>query len=150
VQAPAPQVDDSGDESDLERHAQLNHAVNVDFQVDEENYDEEPDIPAQPQDLYTALPREVLGGMGYRINRPFDEGQFAGALSLDRFRNWSPGKLVLHFAKPFFQVIKECSNTVPEANFTMRDMYAYHAILCMTTLMPMTRLDDYWNPPTAL
>jgi len=145
-QAPAPQADDSGNESDLERHAQQNHAANVDFQVDEEDDDEEPDIPAQPPDLFTALPRELLGGMGNRINRPFGQGLFAGALNLDRFRNWSPRKILLHFATPLFQVIRECSNTVPGANFTMRDMYAYHALLCMTTLVPMNRLEDFWDP----
>jgi hypothetical protein len=87
-------------------------------------------MPNQPPNLYTGLPREELRGVIHRINRPFNPGNFPNARTVDRFRNWFPGKIVLYFAKDFFNVIKDCSNTDPSANFTHREIYAYFALLC--------------------
>ena len=150
AQAPVIREDDSGDEDELARLAERDQANGIVFPADEEDDEDEEDIPPPPPELYTGLPREVLGDEQRRINRPFNRGGFAEERKLNRFLNYSPGKLALHFGKGLFDVIRDCSNVVPEANFTMADMYAYRAFLCFTTLVPLTSMEDYWNPPSCL
>ena len=121
---------------------------------DEENEDDEaPAVPQQalPGELFEYLPPEALGDEQYCINgRDFIPGPDDEATSIDRFYNYSPIQLVLYFAQDFFDLLLECTNEVPSAQITMKDLYCYHAVLTLMTTVRMDKVEYFWNPPSIM
>ena len=67
----------------------------------------------------------MRGHVVHRIGSSFSHGSFDEKKKLDRFHSWTPEKLAIEVIKSLFIVIINCSNTVPGASFTMRNMFVY-------------------------
>ena len=91
--------------------------------------------------IYTVLPRDVRGRVVHRIGSSFSHGSFDENKKLNRFRSCTPEKLVIEVIKSLFIVIINCSNTVPGASFTMRDMFAY---VCVFMLIGKNSYASNW------
>ncbi len=143
----AAEADDSGDSADDE--AVTENAEDEAFAVRARNIDGESDDDDEPIAApaeYDELP-DGLGDANHCINMPFVPGGPMGADYLrNKYGHRSETDIVLSLAVSFFNSLRECSNVVPAANISDKDLYAYHAFLTMRTLFKFDKNNDYWYP----
>jgi hypothetical protein len=145
--------DDEAEYADEERRMRELYVEAFPDLINDETDDEEeqPHGRADNDDyveFFERLPPEARGDERYRINnRNFQPGPENPATSIDRFNLYSPIQLVLHFAQGFFNLLLECTNQVPDARITMKDMYCYHAALTLMTTIRIDQVNYYWEQP---
>ena len=66
--------------------------------------------------------------------------------TLQQYRDMTETDIVLSLAQPFFDTLKECSNYGNAFGITMKDLYCYHALLTLTTYLPLPDISNYWKP----
>ena len=106
--------------------------------------------PAHPAG-FALLPQDALGNAQFRIiDREFQPGVVEEELKIERFDDMLPLDILLYFGQGFFDLILACTNEIPMANLTMKDIYCYHAMLILMTIVRLDRVNKYWNPPMEI
>jgi hypothetical protein len=57
----------------------------------------------------------------------------------------SPTSIVLDLAQPFFNTMRDCSNSSPAINMSMKDIYCYHAVLTLMTYVKL-EVEAFFQP----
>ena len=93
----------------------------------------------------------LLGNVAVRIaDREFDGGMVENERKIERFADFTPTEIVLYFGQDFFELIQTCTNEIPDANITMKELYCYHALLILMTVVRLDQVYQYYYPPDII
>ena len=153
---------EGADESENEPEDEMVHIGEVGQMGENINaFPEAPDEPEEGEDPvpgeeqvpvhqaeFTLLDMDALNNAQFRIpGREFRPGVVENELLIERFEDMSPVEIVLYFGQGLFDLILECTNEIRGANLTMKDIYCYHAMLILMTIVRLDRVYHYWHPP---
>ncbi len=156
-------LDDSGDDNDdpvtEENHFAepfIAHPILDGESDDDENEVRIGEIGVQPlpripiaeigiSGVFRPIEIERLGDPSLSISYPFEIGNEED--TLEGYRNMFAFDIVLKLAEPFFEVLRNCSNSNSDTNISMKHLYLYHAFLTLRVLMNLDTTEIYYNSP---
>ena len=97
------------------------------------------------------MPPHLLGNLAGCIKgREFERGVVENERKIERFAEFTPTEIVLYFGQGFFELIQTCTNEIPDAKITMKELFCYHALLILMTVVRLDQVQHYYYPPEII